>query len=141
MKIDGVEINTSHVWLGFDNSNYWIKATTNPGIAGTYAVTIFVTNGVKTIAIESFSIELVNPCLWKSNGSPQTVLAQTTTTFPSSWEVTAVSGTAQSFNYNDGYFKMEELPPSGITCGFTYSQSNNFSVEYQSLFTISSTKY
>ena len=63
VKIDGVEINTSHVWLGFDNTNYWIKATTNPGIAGTYAVTIFVTNGVKTIAIESFSIELVNPCL------------------------------------------------------------------------------
>ena len=104
-------------------------------------ITTFVTNGAVTIPIESFSIEIVNPCIWKSNGSPQTVLAQTATTFPSSWEVTAVSGTAQSFNFNDGYFKMEELPPLGIICGFTYSQSNTFAAEYQSLLTISSTKY
>ena len=125
--------------MGFDNTNYWIKVTTDLGLERTYTITTFVTNGVVTISLESFSIKLVNPCLWKSDGSAQTILAQSTTTIPSSWVVTAVIGNAQSFNYNDSYFQMQELPPTGISCGFTYSQSNNFSAEYQSLFTISST--
>ena len=125
--------------MGFDNTNYWIKATTDLGLEKTYAITTFVTNGVVTIPLESFSINLINPCLWKSDGSAQTILAQIPTTIPSSWEVTAVTGTAQSFNYNDSYFQMQELPPTGIICGFTYSQLNGFSSEYQNLFTNSST--
>jgi hypothetical protein len=45
VKIDGVAIDASHAWLGFDNTNYWIKATTNLDLAGTYEITSFVTNG------------------------------------------------------------------------------------------------
>jgi hypothetical protein len=26
LKIDGFAIDASHAWLGFDNTNYWIKA-------------------------------------------------------------------------------------------------------------------
>ena len=85
VKIDGVAIDTNHAWLGYDNMNYWIKATTNLGLAGTYLITTFITNGVVTIPLESFSIKLVNPCLWKSDGAAQTILAQSTTIFPSSW--------------------------------------------------------
>ena len=135
--------------MGFDNTNYWIKVTTDLGLERTYTITTFVTNGVVTISIESFSIEIVNPCIWKSNGSPQTVLAQTATTFPSSWEVTVVSGTAQSFNFDDSYFKMEELSysinqnyfPNGIevTIDIEDCISKNFSLSLQVQYNLNET--
>jgi hypothetical protein len=45
VKVDGVEIDSSHAWLGFNTTNYWIKATTNLAIAWTYKITSFVKNG------------------------------------------------------------------------------------------------
>lgn len=56
VKVDGFAIDASHAWLGFNYIDYWIKASTNLALAGTYAITTFVSNGVTTIAIESFSI-------------------------------------------------------------------------------------
>jgi hypothetical protein len=46
LKVNGVEIDANHAWLGFDITNYWIKAITNFNLAQTYAITSFVTDGV-----------------------------------------------------------------------------------------------
>jgi hypothetical protein len=46
LKVNGVEIDANHAWLGFDITNYWIKAITNFDLAQTYAITSFVTDGV-----------------------------------------------------------------------------------------------
>ena len=62
--VNGIKVVGSNSWLTVNTDSFELKNVVDLNLADSYLVELRTSNGLNELALDSLTIELVNPCQW-----------------------------------------------------------------------------